>query len=76
MVEFGLHDEATAPEGSQALLAKSKKAHRMIPGLHAVMAEAPGLLEAYQRTHGLLIGSSFDKDARVSIGWRTPATIN
>jgi len=43
MTDFTLHDENTAPEGSKELLAKSKAAYGMIPGLHAVMAEAPGL---------------------------------
>lgn len=48
MTEFILYDETNAPEGSQVLLAQSKKAFGMVPGLHAVMAEAPGLLEAYK----------------------------
>ena len=48
MPDFQIHDEATAPAASKTLLANSKKAYGMIPGLHAVMAEAPGLLEGYQ----------------------------
>ena len=60
MTDFTLHDENTAPEGSKELLAKSKAAYGMIPGLHAVMAEAPGLLEAYQQVHELFVNSSFD----------------
>ena len=67
---FILHDETTAPEGSKPLLAKSKAAYGMIPGLHAVMAEAPGLLEAYQRTHELFASSSFDKD-ELTVVWQT-----
>lgn len=71
LIEFQPHDEATAPEASQPLLARSKKACGMIPGLHAVMAEAPGLLEAYyQRTHELFASSSFDKD-ELTVVWQT-----
>ena len=42
----------------------------MIPGLHAVMAEAPGLLEAYQRVHELFVSSSFDKD-EITVVWQS-----
>ncbi len=70
MTDFTLHNEATAPDDSQPLLAKSKAAYGMIPGLHAVMAEAPGLLEAYQRVHELFVNSSFDKD-ELTVVWQT-----
>ena len=70
MIEFELHDESTAPEASKPLLADSKKAYGMIPGLHAVMAEAPGLLEAYKRVHELFANSSFDKD-ELTVVWQT-----
>jgi len=70
MIDFKLHDETTAPEESKALLAKSQAAFGMIPGLHAVMAEAPGLLEAYQQVHALFANSSFDKD-ELTVVWQT-----
>ncbi len=70
MTSFTLHDETTAPDESKTLLAKSKKAFGMIPGLHAVMAEAPGLLEAYQTVHQLFVNSSFDKD-ELTVVWQT-----
>ncbi len=70
MTDFTLHDETTAPEGSKQLLAKSKAAYGMIPGLHAMMAEAPGLLEAYQTVHELFVNSSFDKD-ELTVVWQT-----
>ncbi len=70
MTDFTLHDESTAPEGSDVLLAQSKKAFGMIPGLHAVMAEAPGLLEAYKTVHELFANSSFDKD-EMTVVWQT-----
>ena len=70
MIEFTLHTEASAPEGSKPLLAKSRQAFGMVPGLHAVMAEAPGLLEAYQRIHELFANSSFDTD-ELTVVWQT-----
>jgi alkylhydroperoxidase family enzyme len=70
MIEFPLHDETTAPEASKPLLAKSKKDFGMIPGLHAVMAEAPGLLQGYQVVHELFVNSSFDKD-ELTVVWQS-----
>ena len=70
MTDFTLYDQTTAPEDSKPLLAKSQAAFGMIPGLHAVMAEAPGLLEAYQTVHELFVNSSFDKD-ELTVVWQT-----
>ena len=70
MTAFTKHDETTAPDASKALLAKSQAAFGRIPGLHATMAEAPGLLEAYQIVHQLFAASSFDKD-EVTVVWQT-----
>ncbi len=70
MTEFTLHTEESAPGASKPLLAQSQKAFGMIPGLHAVMAESPGLLEAYQRVHELFVNSSFDKD-ELTVVWQT-----
>ena len=61
MTELTLHTPQTAPEESQPLLGASQKAFGMIPNLHAVMAEAPGLLEGYQKLHELFLASSFDR---------------
>lgn len=70
MTEFTLHTEDTAPEASKPLLAQSKKTYGMIPGLHAVMAEAPGLLEGYRLVHELFVNSSFDKD-EITVIWQS-----
>ncbi|GAA4722473.1 carboxymuconolactone decarboxylase family protein [Isoptericola chiayiensis] len=71
MVDFTLHDESTAPAESQGLLATSKQNFGRIPGLHAVMAEAPGLLEGYQKLHGLFQSStSFDAD-EITVVWQS-----
>jgi len=65
-----IHDIESAPEGSKALLEKSEKAYGNIPNLHGVLAEAPGLLEAYQTLHELFTNSSFDKD-ELTVVWQT-----
>lgn len=70
MTDFPIHDVESAPEKSKPLLEKSKKAMGMIPGLHGVMAEAPGILEAYQTVHQLALDSSFDKD-EITVVWQT-----
>ncbi|SOB75671.1 alkylhydroperoxidase AhpD family core domain-containing protein [Marinobacter sp. LV10R510-11A] len=70
MTNFTLHNKESAPQESQDLLDKSVKAFGMIPSLHAVMAEAPGLLEAYQRLHQLFLDSSFD-DEETTVVWQT-----
>lgn len=70
MTDFTLHTEETAPEEAKPLVAKSKGAYGFIPGLHAVMAEAPGLLEAYQRVHELFVNSSFDAD-ELTVVWQS-----
>ena len=70
MTDFSLHDKQSAPEESQALLDNSVNAFGMIPNLHAVMAEAPGLLEGYQVLHQLFLDSSFD-DEETTVVWQT-----
>ncbi len=70
MTEFTLHTEDSAPEASKALLADSKKAFGRVPGLHAVMAESPGLLQAYKTAHELVVNSSFDKD-EITVLWQS-----
>ena len=70
MTKFILHTEDTAPEASKPLLADSKKSYGMIPGLHAVMAEAPALLQGYKTVGDLFMSSSFDKD-EITVIWQT-----
>lgn len=70
MTTFDIHDESTAPEASKPLLAESKKTYGMIPALHAVMAEAPGVLEAYKTLHGLFVETSFDPD-EITVVWQS-----
>ncbi|WP_367111993.1 carboxymuconolactone decarboxylase family protein [uncultured Psychrobacter sp.] len=70
MTDFTLHDKQSAPTDSKELLDISIDAFGMVPNLHAVMAEAPGLLEGYQRLHQLFLDSSFD-DEEVTVVWQT-----
>jgi alkylhydroperoxidase family enzyme len=70
MTDFPLYDETTAPEESKPMLAESKKQNGMIPGLHATMAEAPGLLASYRFVHDQFVNSSFSKD-ELTVVWQT-----
>ena len=70
MTDFTLHDKQSAPAESTALLDVSINAFGMVPNLHAVMAEAPGLLEGYQRLHQLFLDSSFN-DEETTVVWQT-----
>lgn len=70
MTTLKIHNIETAPEGSKELLEQSNKANGMIPGLHGVLAGAPGILEAYQTIHKLFTNSSFDKE-ELTVVWQT-----
>lgn len=70
MTDFKLHNQDSAPEDSQPLLENSVKGFGMIPNLHAVMAEAPGLLEGYQRLHQLFTETSFSADEQTVV-WQS-----
>lgn len=70
MADFKLHDIESAPEGAKPLLEKSQKGFGMIPGLHAVMAESPQVLEAYQKLHQLVLDSGFDNEEKTVV-WQT-----
>ncbi|MEM9634811.1 MAG: carboxymuconolactone decarboxylase family protein [Pseudomonadota bacterium] len=70
MTEFTIHTEATAPEASKASLAESKASFGMVPNMHAVMAEAPGLLEGYKTLHALFTQTSFNA-AEQTVVWQT-----
>lgn len=70
MSTFKKHTADSAPEASKPLLANSQKSFGMIPGLHAVMAEAPGLLEGYQLLHKLFQDSSFNAE-ELTVVWQS-----
>lgn len=71
MVEFTSHTIDGAPEASRPFLEDSNRAFGRVPGLHAVMAEAPALLDGYKHLHRLFAEeTSFDKD-ELTVVWQT-----
>ena len=70
MTTLKIHDIESAPEGSKPFLEQSLKSNGMIPGLHGVLAGAPGILEAYQTIHKLFVDSSFNND-ELTVVWQT-----
>ena len=70
MADFKLHNIESAPEGAKPFLENSRKNFGMIPGLHAVMAESPQVLEAYQKLHQLVLDNSFNNDEKTVV-WQT-----
>jgi alkylhydroperoxidase family enzyme len=69
-MSYELYDLETAPQDSQPLLEQSLKDFGMIPNLHAVLAESPPALEAYQVLHRLFQQTSFD-DEELTVVWQT-----
>jgi alkylhydroperoxidase family enzyme len=70
MSNFKIHTQESAPEESKVFVEKSIQANGRLPGLHGVMAEAPGLLEGYQVLHKLFVDSTFDAEEKTVI-WQT-----
>ncbi|MDB6176995.1 carboxymuconolactone decarboxylase family protein [Paracoccus sp. Z330] len=71
MTDFQRFDETNAPEAALPLIEKSKKAFGRLPGLHAVMAGSPALLEGYQVLHRLFAEeTAFDADEKTVV-WQT-----
>lgn len=69
MADFASYDLDTAPEAAKPLLEKSLKGFGRLPGLHKVMAGAPGLLDVYQQAHAAFQATSFDKD-ELTVVWQ------
>ena len=59
MTDFDPHSIESAPEASKASLEHSQKAYGFLPNLHAVMAEAPTLLEGYKTLAGIFEKGTF-----------------
>ena len=70
MTKFTLYTADNAPEAAKPLLANSVAAFGMLPNLHAVMAEAPTLLEGYQVLHGLFQKTSFNAE-ELTVVWQS-----
>lgn len=71
MSNFKLHTIESAPENSKPLLENSVKAFGMVPNLHAVMAESPAVLEAYQTLHGLFSEKTIFDAEELTVVWQT-----
>ncbi|CAB9493418.1 carboxymuconolactone decarboxylase family protein [Alteromonas macleodii] len=69
MSDFKLHTKDTAPEAAKPLIDNSVSAFGMLPNLHAVMAEAPTLLEGYQVLHKLAQETSFNAE-ELTVVWQ------
>lgn len=69
-MKFDLYNSDNAPAASLPLLEKSVSAFGMIPNLHAVLAESPATLEAYQVLHQLFQQTSFNKE-ELTVVWQT-----
>lgn len=69
-MKFELHTKETAPELSLPLFDKSIAAFGMVPNLHAVMAESPALLDAYQQVHTLFQQTDLNAD-ELTVVWQT-----
>lgn len=69
MTTLKIHNIATAPENSKALLENSQKAFGRIPGLHGVLAGAPTILEGYQKLHELFTQTSFNEE-ELTVVWQ------
>jgi len=70
MNRFTLHTMDTAPKEAKRSLKGSLDAFGMIPNLHAVLAESPATLRAYQQLHRLVLESSFN-DEEKTVVWQT-----
>ena len=68
MTKFERLDEASAPEAAVPMLQKSKAAFGRLPGLHAVMAHSPAILDGYQVLHRLFAEeTAFDADEKTVV---------
>jgi len=70
MTEFPKHTAETAPAAAKDRLVASEKAYGFLPGLYQVMADAPQLLETYQRTHEAFVTTSFN-NTELTVVWQS-----
>lgn len=70
MTTFASHSIETAPEAAKPLLETSFKNNGRIPGLHAVMADAPPLLAAYNFAHQQFMATTLT-DEEKTVVWQT-----
>lgn len=69
-MSFTLYTADNAPQGSRDQLVQSARAFGWVPNLHAVLAEAPAVLEGYKALHDLFQKTSFDNE-ELTVVWQT-----
>ena len=69
MTDFTIHSIESAPEAAKPLLEASFEKNGRVPGLHGVMAEAPGLLAAYTFAHQQFLATSLS-DEEKTVVWQ------
>ncbi|MDZ8119481.1 carboxymuconolactone decarboxylase family protein [Pontiella agarivorans] len=70
MSAFKIHTIESAPEESKPMLEDSLQSFGMVPNLLAVLAEAPGVLDAYKLLHERFENSSFNAE-ELTVVWQT-----
>jgi alkylhydroperoxidase family enzyme len=70
MTDFTKHTIDSAPDAAKPHLENSFKNNGRIPGLHAVMADAPALLAAYNFAHQQFMATSLT-DEEKTVVWQT-----
>ena len=75
MTTFTRHTAETAPDQSKPLLEGVQKSVGMVPNIHAVFAESPQALEAYQTLTRLVSESSLTTEQR-HVVWLTINVVN
>ncbi|MFT5868196.1 MAG: AhpD family alkylhydroperoxidase [Paracoccaceae bacterium] len=70
MTNFTIHTLDTAPTDAKPALETSFKNNGRIPGLHGVMADAPGLLAAYNFAHQQFMATSLDAEEKTVV-WQS-----
>lgn len=71
MNPFKIHTIESAPKASKPMLEASIKAYGMLPNLHAVMAESPAMLEAYQNIHEIFASKTAFNAEELTVVWQT-----
>ncbi len=70
MTDLTIHTIDTAPQDAKPMLQESVANFGMIPNLHGVMAEAPGVFDSYNYLHNKALNTSFSKE-ELTVVWQT-----
>ncbi|MDC8830551.1 carboxymuconolactone decarboxylase family protein [Alteromonas gilva] len=70
MTDLTIHTIDSAPQEAKSMLQDSVASFGMLPNLHGVMAEAPGVLDSYKYLHDKALKTSFSKE-ELTVVWQT-----